>query len=199
LLNQPIGSSGPCLHARTISGAWSCGSSAHETGRCAASQRCCVGQKIRHSRTRLSATRQVAGPNASHQRPHGEADRQRRVPLAAIIPSFLAGRTLFAVGCRLAIVALGALPLAQAPPPTPRGCDRFFWTPKSRCSRLACKAQPSFGVLVRARLLASRFWAGVQVEGDVPLTKQARPIWGRVRGFTPLRAEESQLQCSGSA
>ena len=151
---------------------------------------------VRHSRTRLSAAhalwpRSFADrPDAAPQRRHGEPGRQRRVPLAAIILSSPAGRILFAVQCRLVIVALGALPRARVAPPTPRGCDRFFRTPRSRCSRRACKTQPSFGVLVRGRPSASRVWVVQSEEGcflDRLSGADARPS----TGFTPPRAEQS--------
>src|SRR6516225_7913229 len=87
------------------------------------------------------------------------AKADRSSPACHDHPEFYRWPDLFAVGCRLVIVAFGALPRARVAPPTPRGCDRFFRTPRSRCSRLACKVQPSFGVLVRARPSASSVWA----------------------------------------
>src|SRR6516165_3237212 len=104
-------------------------------------------------RRRVTARLFAHRPNALPSRRHRQAGRQPRVLLAAMILSFLSGQTLLAVGCYLVIVALGAPPRAQAAPPMLRGCDQFCRTPKSRCLRLVCKAQPSCGVLVRARPL----------------------------------------------
>ena len=93
---------------------------------------------------------------------HREVDRQRRLLLAAIVPSFLLGRTLLAAGCDLVIVALGPLSRARAAPPT--GCDRFFLEPG--VEMLAARLQ-STAFLWSSRISAAIGFSGLIADVQV--------------------------------